>query len=282
MPVMVASEFSQPQAPGHSSLLIATPVIQSACEKTKWRPQQHRVTSLLPFMSQVKSQLIFMSQVKSQLIFVSHVKSQLIIVSPVKSQVIIVSPVKSQLIFVSPVKSQLIILSLVMSQLLIQSLVMSQLIIHSHVTSRLIWSSRVTPRQSWSFSHVTSRLIWSSRVTPRQSWSFSHVTSQQATQSLITSCLSHPDIQGQSFDIPVWYPVWGTHRWCLHAQLVYPNPLTLALLFLNWFPCLKCFPWWGLLFGVFGLHTPPQNSQRRRRPLRCLQRWRLMLQNLMR
>ncbi len=34
MPVMVAPEFSQPQAPGHSSLLIATPVIQSAREKT--------------------------------------------------------------------------------------------------------------------------------------------------------------------------------------------------------------------------------------------------------
>ncbi len=64
------------------------------------------------------------------------------------------------------------------------------------------------------------------------------------------------------------------HRWCLHAQLVSPNPLILALLFLNWFPCLKCIPWWGSPFGVFGLSTPPQNFQRRQRPLSRVGGWR--------
>ncbi len=47
----------------------------------------------------------------------------------------------------------------------------------------------------------------------------SYVTSQLIIQSPVTSCPSHPDIQ------IVWYPVWGMHRWCLHAQLASPNPL---------------------------------------------------------
>ncbi len=41
MPVMVAAEFSQPQAPGHSSVLIATPVIQPAREMAATPERAH-------------------------------------------------------------------------------------------------------------------------------------------------------------------------------------------------------------------------------------------------
>ncbi len=130
---------------------------------------------------------------------------------------------------------------------------------YSWVKYRLSWSPRVSSRLSWS-PIVSSRLSWSSRVL-----------------SCPVCCT-----QGQPFGIPVWYPVWGMHRWCLHAQMVSPNQLTLALLFLNWFPCLQNFPNGELLYGVFGLHTLLPKLQSQRCLQKDLQRWQLRLQNLQR
>ncbi len=126
--VMAAAKFSQPQAPGHSSILIATPVNQPAREilaapeharimaataepvlKMAASTTPRHVTAAIPESNQVKSLLLFLSQVKSQLLFLSQVKSQLIFLSQVKSQLIFLSQVMSQLLFMSQVKSQLFV-----------------------------------------------------------------------------------------------------------------------------------------------------------------------------
>ncbi len=107
-----------------------------------------------------------------------------------------------------------------------------------HPESRHSWSARVTS-QLICQSHVTSQLITQSHVKSRLITQ-SQVTSRLITQSHVSADHSESlsDIQGKFISILVWHPVWGMHCWCLHAQLASPNPLTLALLSLNWFPCL--------------------------------------------
>uniref|UniRef100_A0A672PDB9 Uncharacterized protein n=1 Tax=Sinocyclocheilus grahami TaxID=75366 RepID=A0A672PDB9_SINGR len=121
-------------------------------------------------------------------------ESPLISLSQVKSPLISLSQVKSPLISLSQVKSPLISLSQVKSPLISLSQVKLQLIVQSLVASQL--SSQ---------SHVRSQL----------------------------SCLLHPYLQGPLFSISDWHRVWRIHRWCQHAQLRFPNQLTLALLFQN-------------------------------------------------
>uniref|UniRef100_A0A672MH10 Uncharacterized protein n=1 Tax=Sinocyclocheilus grahami TaxID=75366 RepID=A0A672MH10_SINGR len=136
MPVMVATEFSQPQAPRHSRVLITSPVIQPTREMA---PTPELKPPLI-FISQVTSQMIFMSQVMSPLIFMSQVMSPLIFMSQVMSPLIFMSQVMSPLIFMSQVMSPLIFMSQVMSPLIFMSQVMSPLIFmsQSHVMSLLI------------------------------------------------------------------------------------------------------------------------------------------------
>ncbi len=76
---------------------------------TKWRLQQHPVTSVLPVKGQVKSPLMLKSQVKSPLMLKSQVKSTLMLRSQGKSQLRLKSQIKSQLMLKSQVKSQLIL-----------------------------------------------------------------------------------------------------------------------------------------------------------------------------
>ncbi len=102
--------------------------------------------------------------------------------------------------------SQRIFQSLFTSPLTIQSLVTSQLICQSLATSRLTFQNLFTlclPPQS----HVLLRLLY---------------------------CNPQLSYQGKlSASIRGWHPVWRIHRWCQHALLVFPNQLTLTLLFLH-------------------------------------------------
>ncbi len=84
-----------------------------------------------------------------------------------------------------PETSPLICQSLTMSPLICQSLTMSPLICQSLTTSQRIFQSLFT-------SPLTIQ---------------NHVMSQLSSQSLVTFCLSHPDIQDQSFSILIWYAV---------------------------------------------------------------------------
>ncbi|KAI2667135.1 Obscurin [Labeo rohita] len=91
--IMAAAKFSQPQALGHTCILIATPVIQPARESAATAERAHIMEATAD--CQLKLQLIFLSQVKSQLIFQSHVTSQLIIQSLFTFQLIFQSLVVS-------------------------------------------------------------------------------------------------------------------------------------------------------------------------------------------
>ncbi len=278
---------------------------------TKWRPQQP-VTSFLPFMNPVKPQLVTQSHTTYLLVTQSHTTYKLVTQSHTKSQLVTQSYITSQLVTQSYITSQLVTQSHTTSQLVTQSHTTSQLVIQSHTTSQLVIQSHTTSRLVIQ-SHTTSRLIFTSQVmspltfqslftsplTFQSLFMFpltfqslftspltiqNHITSHLISQSLVTSCLPHPDIQGQYFSILDWHPSWRIHRWCQYEQLVSLNQhLSLRVpMFLNWCPCLRRFSGWGLLFGVFGLLTPPPNLQRQRRPLWYHQRWRLMLQNLLR
>ncbi|KAL0152842.1 hypothetical protein M9458_051855, partial [Cirrhinus mrigala] len=119
MPVMAATKLSQPGTPGHSSILIATPVIKPTCGNGGCTGVRSHNGSDSRAHSQnggdnnaplchcchscvVKLQLCFLNQVKSELLFLCQVTA----VVPESSKVKAVSPESSQVAAVVPELSQ--------------------------------------------------------------------------------------------------------------------------------------------------------------------------------
>ncbi len=229
---MADTTTSRSVTAANSELSQVTVDLRESSQVTVDRYESSQVTVDLRESSQ--SQLIVTSQAKSQLICQGLVTSQLMVTSQVTSQRIFQSPFTSPLIFQSLFSSQ-IIQSLFTSQLVIQSHAASQLVIQSHDTSQLVIQSHATSQliiQSQAQSRLTftsqvmSQLIVTSLFTSPLTFQSlftsqrifqslftspltiqNHVTSPLISQSLLTSYLPHPDIQGQCFDFPVWFPV---------------------------------------------------------------------------
>ncbi|KAI2647693.1 Transcription activator of gluconeogenesis ERT1 [Labeo rohita] len=117
--VMAAAKFSRPQAAGHSTVLIATPVCKPACKMATAPERAHvmlpsrcHTTSQLCFL--IKLHLLYLSLAKSKLLFLSQANSELLFLSQVKLKLLFLTQVKSQLVFTSqvtavvPVSSQAI------------------------------------------------------------------------------------------------------------------------------------------------------------------------------